>query len=259
MKINYFEPPTAAERYATGRPYFHPETIERIKRFLNLETNLDVVLDVACGTGLSAKAVAEISKSVFGIDISPEMLGRVEKSDKIDYLFAKAEQLPFADAAFDLITVSCGVHWFEIDAFLREASRTLKRKAWLIIYENNFISEMPEIEEFKHWFPRVYLPKYPSPPRDNRFEWTSQNLNPKNFNLVSTDEFRNSVNFTKKQLVYYLTTQSNITAAIENGQTNYEEIEDWLTEDLAKFFPTEETLRTINFGNRIKYIQRLEH
>jgi len=256
MKINYFEPKTTAARYAKGRPYFHCNTIERIKKFLKLETNLNYALDIACGTGLSTKALSEISNKLFGTDISLEMLKYAERTDKIKYLTAKAEQQPFADNEFDLITVSSGVHWFEIDLFLQEASRTLKNKAWLIIYDNYFISEMEGVEEFKDWFPKVYLPKYPSPPRNNRYEWTNQNLNPKNLNLVTSDEFKNSVSFTKKQLVYYFTTQSNITAVVENGETNYEEIENWLTKELSKFFPTNEPTRIINYGNLIKFIQK---
>ncbi len=101
MKTNYFEPKTAAERYAAGRPPFHRKTIERIKKFLNLETNLDKTLDVACGTGLSTKALREISNAVFGTDISFEMLKRAAQDDKINYLIARAEQPPFAADRFE--------------------------------------------------------------------------------------------------------------------------------------------------------------
>ena len=257
MKINYFDLRVVAERYAGGRPDFHSNTIARIKKFLKLEKNLDTVLDVACGTGLSTKALSAISNNVFGTDISPEMLKYAEQTDKINYLIAKAEQQPFADNEFDLITVSSGVHWFEIDLFLQEANRILNNKAWLVIYDNYFISEMPEVEEFKDWFPKVYLPKYPSPPRNNRYEWTNQNLNRKNFNLTISDEFKNSISFTKKQLIYYFTTQSNITTVMENGETNYEEIENWLTKELSKIFPTDETTQIINFGNQIKFVQKI--
>lgn len=257
MKVNYFEPRIAAERYAKGRPDFHSNTIERIGKFLNLESKLDKVLDVACGTGLSTKALSEISNNIYGTDISPEMLKYAERNDKISYLIARAEQQPFGDNAFNLITVSSGVHWFDIDDFLQESSRLLKSQCWLVIYDNYFISEMRGVEEFKNWFPKVYLPKYPSPPRNNRYEWTNQNLNPKNFNLVTTDKFRNPVSFTKQQLAYYFTTQSNITAIIENGETNYEEIENWLNKELSQFFPTNQTSRIVSYGNRVKYMQRL--
>jgi len=258
MKINYFEPKNAAERYAAGRPDFHSNPIGRVKKFLNLETKLDNALDVACGTGLSTKALREISNNIFGTDISFEMLKRAAQDDKINYLIARAEQPPFAADRFDLITVCSGVHWFEIDEFLREASRILKKNAWLIIYDNYFISEMSEVEKFGDWFPKVYLPKYPSPPRDNRFEWTNQNLHPKNLSLIKSDEFKNRVSFTKRKLTYYFTTQSNITAAAENGKTDYQQVENWLDRELSEFFPTAETERIVNFGNRIKFIRKLK-
>jgi len=59
------------------------------------------------------------------------MLNFATPSAKIHYLVASAEQQPFADNTFELITVSSGVHWFDIDAFLIEANRLLKSKSWL--------------------------------------------------------------------------------------------------------------------------------
>src|SRR6185503_5916696 len=60
-EMNYFNTKAAAERYSTGRPDFHRTTIKHIKDFLRLETKLDRALDIACGTGLSTKALLEIA------------------------------------------------------------------------------------------------------------------------------------------------------------------------------------------------------
>jgi SAM-dependent methyltransferase len=90
------------------------------------------------------------------------------QSDSIQYTLAAAEQQPFADNNFDLITVSSGVHWFDIDRFLAEANRLLKPGAWLVLYENHFIAEMVGDESFTNWFPEVYLKKFPSPSPQQR-------------------------------------------------------------------------------------------
>ncbi|HXS58064.1 MAG TPA: class I SAM-dependent methyltransferase [Hanamia sp.] len=255
--INYFAPKSAAERYSKGRPDFHSNTIRHIKDYLSLEKKLDEALDIACGTGLSTKALLEIANNVYGTDTSPEMLKFASEPQRIHYSVAAAEQQPFPGNYFDLITVSSGVHWFDIDLFLTEANRLLKSRSWLVLYENYFISEMVDNADFTSWFPEVYLKKFPSPPRNNAYDWTNENLNPKNLKFVNGETFKNSVPFTKKQLALYFTTQSNIIAAVEKNKTSYEQVEKWLDEQLALFFGDDCTTQIINYGNWIKYIQRM--
>ncbi len=254
--MNYFYRKTAAQRYSKGRPDFHSNTIRHIKDYLHLDKKLNSALDIACGTGLSTKALLEIATNVYGTDASQEMLNFASHPDKIHYSIASAEQQPFADNNFDLITVSSGVHWFDIDKFLIEASRLLKSNSWLVLYENHFISEMVGNDNFSNWFPNSYLKKFPSPPRNNAYAWTSEKLNPKNLNFITEERFKNSVTLTKKQLALYFTTQSNIIAAVEKKQTTYEQVENWLDQELASFFDNDDTAQTINYGNWIKYIQR---
>ncbi|HMQ67346.1 MAG TPA: class I SAM-dependent methyltransferase [Ignavibacteria bacterium] len=93
---------------------------------MRLNEKLDKAPDIACGTGLSTKALLEIAEDVYGTDLSEEMLKFAEELDKINYSFAAVENQPFADNFFDLITVSSGVHWFDIDKFFSEAKRLLK-------------------------------------------------------------------------------------------------------------------------------------
>lgn len=255
--MNYFNPKTAAERYSKGRPDFHSNTIKHIKDYLQINKKLDHALDIACGTGLSTKALLEIATNVYGTDNSQEMLNFALQSDKIHYSIASAEQQPFKDNSFDLITVSSGIHWFDIDKFLVETNRLLKSKSWLVLYDNHFISEMVGNDHFTNWFPNVYLKKFPSPPRNNTYLWTNENLKTKNFNFVTEEKFNNTITFNKKQLVLYFTTQSNIIAAVEKNETTYKKAENWLDQELASFFENDDITQTINYGNWIKYIQRV--
>ena len=254
--MNYFHPKTAAERYSKGRPNFHSNTVRHIKDYLQLDKKLDTALDIACGTGLSTKALLEIAINVYGTDIAPEMLKLAVQPDKINYAVAPAEQQPFASNFCDIITVSSGIHWFDIDKFLTEANRLLKSKSWLVLYENHFIAEMVGNKNFTDWFSNSYLKRFPSPPRNDGYAWTNENLNPKNFDFIAEERFKNAVTLTKKQLALYFTTQSNVIAAVEMAQTTYEQVENWLDQELASFFENDNTSQTINYGNWIKYIQR---
>jgi ubiquinone/menaquinone biosynthesis C-methylase UbiE len=257
VMMNYFNSAIVAERYLKGRPHFHSNTIKHIKDYLQLDEKVENALDVACGTGLSTEALLEIARNVFGTDISERMLEFALHRDRIRYLVAAAEQQPFEDNTFDLITVSSGVHWFDIDKFLGEASRLLRSKSWLVIYENHFISEMVGVDKFADWFPNVYLKKFPSPPRNNNYVWSNENLRPKNLVFVTEEKFKNSVCLSKSQLALYFTTQSNIIAAVEKGEVTYRQVENWLNEQLALFFKDDVSPQTINYGNWIKYIQRI--
>src|SRR5687768_7958687 len=100
-KMNYFNTKPAAERYSIGRPDFHGSTIKQIKDFLRLETKLHRALDIACGTGLSTKALLEIATNVDGTDISQDMLNFAYKTEGIKYTIAPAEEQPFPDNSFD--------------------------------------------------------------------------------------------------------------------------------------------------------------
>lgn len=252
--MNYFDTKHVAKRYENGRPYFHKNTIEKIKNHLGLTKKLDKALDIACGTGLSSKALLELAEYVYGTDISEEMLNHSCKNERIEYKKATAERQPFESNYFDIATVSSGVHWFDIDNFLIETNRILKHKSWLILYENHFISEMQGVSEFSLWFPEVYCKKFPSPPRHNNYAWTNENLESKKFRFDFEDKFKNEIEFTKDELILYFTTQSNITSQVENNFTTYKEVENWLDKELKQFF-TDKT-RKIYYGNWIKYLQK---
>ena len=66
------------------------------------------VLDVATGTGLVAAELLRRGFRVTGVDQSPEMLARARRrfGDRVQLVEASAESLPFADAAFDHLTVT---------------------------------------------------------------------------------------------------------------------------------------------------------
>ena len=114
---------------------------------------------------------------------------------------------------------------------------------------------MKENEDFKHWFPNVYLKRFPSPVRNNNYDWDNGNLKRSHFILEKEVSFNNEVSFSKEKLMLYFTTQSNITAAIKQG-SSYEEVEDWLNTELAPFFEDNKVTKTIYFGNWVKYLKR---
>jgi ubiquinone/menaquinone biosynthesis C-methylase UbiE len=89
------------------------------------------VLDVACGTGVLARAAAErvgISGSVTGLDASAEMLAVARrKVTPIQWVEGRAESLPFDNDHFDAVVSQFGLMFFERPAdALREMMRVLR-------------------------------------------------------------------------------------------------------------------------------------
>jgi SAM-dependent methyltransferase len=89
------------------------------------------VLDVACGTGALACAVADrvgVNGSVTGLDPNEEMLAVARrKRSTITWRDGRAESLPFPDKTFDAVVSQFGLMFFEDGiAALREMLRVLR-------------------------------------------------------------------------------------------------------------------------------------
>lgn len=251
--MNYFDSRDSAERYAGGRPYFHPLVVGRIKDFLNLRVSVPRALDVACGTGQSTVALKQIAERIVGTDPSEEMLARAPRDTRIQYARASAEKLPFAEGSFHLITAALAFHWFDRVAFLAEARRVLYPYSWLIVYDNWFTGRMAENPEYEGWYRQEYLARYPSPPR-NREPLTDAGAIEHGFELMGREGYENEVSFSPEELVGYLMTQSNVIAAVEKeGAEGGETVYEWLMDAQASFFGA--SRGTFLFEGSIDYLR----
>src|SRR5437870_2291702 len=89
----------------------------------------DAVVDVATGTGLVARAIAERYRcQVFGLDRSADMLGAAAARDgHIPLVRARAESLPFPDESFDHLTFTYLMRYVDDPAAtLRELARVVR-------------------------------------------------------------------------------------------------------------------------------------
>jgi ubiquinone/menaquinone biosynthesis C-methylase UbiE len=231
---NFFAHASAAERYAKARPYFHPLVIERIRAHLNLERPVPRALDVACGTGQSARALQAIAEHVTGTDLSSDMLKYAKENPGIEFLESPAERLSFKAETFDLLTVCMAFHWFDQPKFLLEARRVLKPDGWLVVYNNAARAQMIDNPAFGNWADQFYV-NYPAParakaPTDPAFFSTH------GFQLDPLEEFENHVSFTPDELAAYMTTQSNFIAKVEQGSESLEEVHAKIVDGATPFF-----------------------
>lgn len=78
----------------------------------------DRVLDVACGAGFNALAFARCAASVIGLDPSAVLLEQGwreaarRRLTNVSFQEGEAQQLPFPDNSFDIVTCAAAVHHF---------------------------------------------------------------------------------------------------------------------------------------------------
>lgn len=124
------------------------------------------VLDVATGTGDLAIALTAIPDAkITGLDISEGMLtvgrekvAKKQLSHRIALQQGDSEQLPFADATFDAVTVGFGVRNFEdLEKGLTEIYRVLKPNGRLVVLETSVPEKFP-FKQGYHLYTNYMMP-----------------------------------------------------------------------------------------------------
>jgi SAM-dependent methyltransferase len=244
---NPFAASGVGTRYALGRPYHHPHALARALTMLDA-TRVERALDVACGTGLSTRALTEIADVVIGADRSPEMLAvaRANEGSAIDgpvFVRSAAESLPFRDSTFDAVTVCSGIHWFDQERFFAEVARLLRTGGWVALYDHYFIGEMVDVPEFAEWSRRA-LERFPLPARNHQVG-DPRGATPAGFEKVGDEFYGDDIEMTLEQLVDYQLSISNFVAAAERGAP-VDSLREWVIETTAPFYATA-PVRSVRF------------
>ncbi len=125
-----------------------------------------VCLDVATGGGHVAKTLSPYVKQVVAVDLTSAMLQAAAKHlteqgiHNVLFLVADAEQLPFLDLSFDVVTCRIAPHHFPNPAqFVREAARVLKPGGRFLMIDNvspeddrqaEFINHVEKLRDDSH-------------------------------------------------------------------------------------------------------------
>lgn len=116
------------------------------------------VIDVACGTGIMARAIAPHVSSVVGIDITREMLDSARQQaaernlSNIEFVECDARNICFEAQSFDLAISRFAVHHFADPLLeLREMQRVIKKSGHLAIVDLMAPSEKSEAEKYNQF------------------------------------------------------------------------------------------------------------
>jgi ubiquinone/menaquinone biosynthesis C-methylase UbiE len=98
------------------------------------------VLEVACGAGQGLGYLASLAKRVVGADVSEPVLATARRhyGSRIQLEQFDAQQMPFADASFDVIIIFEAIYYIpDVRRFMREAHRVLRPGGYLLIATAN--------------------------------------------------------------------------------------------------------------------------
>ncbi|WP_231514904.1 class I SAM-dependent methyltransferase [Oceanobacillus salinisoli] len=99
------------------------------------------VLDIATGGGHVAKTLSPFVQTVFATDLTKEMLAvtanYLHDYKNIHYVIADAEDLPFLDQSFDIVTCRIAAHHFQDkERFIQGVKRVLKDDGKFLFIDN---------------------------------------------------------------------------------------------------------------------------
>ena len=126
-----------ANDYAKFRTSYSDELFDAILEYARIPAG-GRVLDLACGTGLGMLRYVRRGFAVTGVDVAPAMIQQARallpQAAAVEFIIARAEALPVADATFDLISCAQAFHWFEPHAAFSECARVLRPGSALAIF-----------------------------------------------------------------------------------------------------------------------------
>ena len=106
----------------------------------------DLVLDIAAGTGTSSRAFTTAGARCVACDFSLGMLraGARKPSERVTFVAGDALALPFAEQAFDVVTISFGLrNVADADSALAEMLRVTRPGGRLVICEFSHLTARP--------------------------------------------------------------------------------------------------------------------
>jgi SAM-dependent methyltransferase len=130
-----------ANLYARHRPDYPAAALDLIVQRCGLGRDT-LLVDVGCGTGISARLFAARAIPVLGVEPNDDMRVRAEATPSppgaapIEYRTGSAEATGLPDSAAAAVLAAQAFHWFDAPAALREFHRILRPDGWVALIWN---------------------------------------------------------------------------------------------------------------------------
>lgn len=127
-----------AYHYDAYRPPLHKMILDRI---LDEGERFENGLDIGCGTGYSAIALANFCSQVYGVEPSTSMLKKAMPHKTIAYLNSFAHSLPIPDNSVDIVTFAGSLFYAKSAALIKELHRVCRDQSTIIVYDFNVLMD----------------------------------------------------------------------------------------------------------------------
>ncbi len=125
-----------AGRYHAARPTYPEALFDALERMVGPLAGR-LVLDVGAGTGIASRTLRARSARVLAVEPDPAMARTLEEaSGGLAVTLGRAEALPVADHAVDLVTFAQSWHWVRVPEAASECRRVLAAGGHLALWWN---------------------------------------------------------------------------------------------------------------------------
>lgn len=140
--VRLFEEASHVTAYSKFRPTYPRALLEMVSSYiLKNGGQMDVVVDVGCGSGQSTFYLQDTFKQCIGVDISKAQIREaLKKCDErgcknVRFMEGNALELPLESSSADVVTVAQAWHWMpDVEKFYSECKRVLKPRGCIAVY-----------------------------------------------------------------------------------------------------------------------------
>ena len=150
---------SAADEYASFRPRYPDALFEALAK---LTPRRELAWDCATGSGQAAGSLARLYNAVIATDASRAQIDAAPPVPGVTFRVAHAEASGLPDASADLITVAQALHWLDIPAFYREATRVLRAGGALAVWCYGLVEAGDDLDApLRHFYSETVGPYWP--------------------------------------------------------------------------------------------------
>jgi SAM-dependent methyltransferase len=239
------------ENYVRYRPGYPPEVLDLLKNECGLTPD-SVIADIASGTGIFTRMLAENSNCVFGVEPNDEMRRAgerlLESYSGFTSIAGTAEATTLADHSVDIVTAAQAAHWFDREKARREFVRILKPGGWLaLLWNERRTDSTPFLREYEH-----LLLAYGTDYREVRHERTTAEI----ADFFSPSPFRSST-LEMRQEVDYAGLEGRLLSSSYTPMPDHKNYEPMLRE-LRRIFDAHQDNGSVSLDyNTLVYYGRL--
>lgn len=193
-----------AAEYAAYRPHYPAALFEFLAERAPARA---LAWDCGCGNGQATIDLAERFDRVIGTDPSAAQIAQAPPHPRIEWRVAPGERSGIPSATCDLVTIAQALHWLDVGAFFREATRVARPGGLVAVWSYGDVRlGDPDTDALVRHFARTIVGPYWPPQRRIVDEGYRSITMP--FDEIDVPEFEMAERWTREQLLGYIRTWS---------------------------------------------------